>query len=131
MLAGYTLKRWLMLEVHGIDIGKRPPQKESFLHPNKPARNALYRAWIRSLPCVACGSMLNVEAAHTGPHGLTQKASDYTCIPLCHAHHRTGNDALDKIGREAFQRYFSLRIDDLVQELNWQWSECEFSMKNW
>jgi len=61
-----------------------------------------------------------VEAAHTGPHGVQQKASDYSCIPLCHAHHRTGNDALDKIGRLAFEQRFGLEIAAIIEILQIQ-----------
>lgn len=32
------------------------------------------------------------EAAHTGPHGLSQKASDYRTVPLCAYHHRIAKD---------------------------------------
>jgi hypothetical protein len=68
---------------------------------------------------------MGVEAAHTGPHGISQKASDYTCIPLCHEHHRTGNDALDKIGRETFQLRFQINISDLAADLNLLWSDAK------
>jgi hypothetical protein len=82
---------------------------------------ATCRAWIRSQPCPVCGAHSGVEAAHTGPHALGQKASDYSCIPLCHQHHRTGNEALHKIGRRAFQDRFSLDIDELIKLFNALW----------
>lgn len=49
-----------------------------------------YTAWIRSQPCAA--SLLSecdggVCAHHTGRKGLSQRAHDDTCIPLCHQHH--------------------------------------------
>lgn len=49
----------------------------------KPARDAAYRRWIKSLPCLACGRNWNVD-----PCAISQKASDYTCIPLCRDCHR-------------------------------------------
>ena len=42
----------------------------------KPARNPGYLQWIRTLPCSVCHTTRAVEAAHTGPHGLSQKSSD-------------------------------------------------------
>ncbi len=119
--SNYALRRWLAKEVLGRDLPRKPPEKASVLHPSKPARNARYRAWIGSLPCAACGTLQNVEAAHTGPHGFGEKASDYTCIPLCAEHHRTGPDALHKIGPERFQRRFSLDISQLVARLKKPW----------
>ncbi len=38
----------------------------------KPARNPAYLAWIRTQPCVVCGSTRWIEAAHTGPYGLAR-----------------------------------------------------------
>lgn len=70
---------------------------------NKPPRNRAYLAWIRSLPCLVCRTSRNVEASHVGPHGLAQKASDFKTVPLCAAHHRTGNASLHKLGRRGFE----------------------------
>ena len=86
--------------------------------------NELSLHWIRSLPCAACGSVFQIEAAHTGPHALNQKASDYTCIPLCAEHHRAGNDALDKVGRREFGQRFGLDVFALVSRLNRIWFEA-------
>ena len=49
------------------------------------------------------------------------KASDYSCIPLCVEHHRAGNDALDKIGRTAFEERLGLNIAALVNRFNQLW----------
>ena len=35
----------------------------------KPLRDPRYLAWIRTLPCVVCGSTRRIEASHTGPTG--------------------------------------------------------------
>lgn len=53
----------------------------------RPVRDSLYRAYIRTFPCCACGQNWWIEAAHTGPHALSKKASDTTCIPLCRKCH--------------------------------------------
>ena len=33
------------------------------------------------------------DAHHAGPRGLSQRAHDRTCIPLCRRHHREWHDA--------------------------------------
>ena len=62
----------------------------SILRPRdqKPVRDPEYRRYVRSHPCAACGKSWSVEACHTGPHGLGQKACDLTCIPLCRVQHQ-------------------------------------------
>jgi len=54
----------------------------------KPARDEAYRKWIKTRWCLACGRNWNIDPAHTGPHGPSQKASDYNCIPLCRECHQ-------------------------------------------
>jgi hypothetical protein len=116
----WELRRWLAREIVGKDIERKPPKRASALH-SPPERNAQYRTWVRSLPCAVCETTFGVEACHTGPHGLQQKASDYSCIPLCIEHHRGGNAALDKIGRVAFEAKFNLRIGGLIKQLHEAW----------
>ena len=53
----------------------------------KPERDREYLRFIKRLPCVACAKTWWVDACHTGPHGLGQKSSDYSAIPLCRVHH--------------------------------------------
>jgi hypothetical protein len=83
----------------------------------KPARNPRYLAFIRTLPCAVCGTRRNIEAAHTGPRGLGQKAPDTSAIPLCVKHHRTGSDSYHKLGRR-FAQYHRLDIQAIVRKLN-------------
>ena len=59
----------------------------------KPYRSARYLAWIRTLSCVVCQTDKYIEAAHTGPHGMNQKAPDTSAIPLCGKHHQLDNDS--------------------------------------
>jgi hypothetical protein len=86
--------------------------------PSKPVRNPEYLKFIRKLPCSACGSTRRIEAAHTGPHGMSQKASDLQCIPLCDRCH----PRFDADPRGEAQR---CRIDvpALVSKLNRFWFE--------
>ena len=84
----------------------------------KPIRNPQYLQWIRSLPCVVCRTTRAVEAAHTGPHGLGQKSSDLSAIPLCGRHHRTGDDSYHKLGPRKFAEVHQLNIRAIVARLS-------------
>lgn len=84
----------------------------------KPVRNSAYLRWIRSLPCSVCRTRWQVEAAHTGPHGMGQKSSDLSAIPLCARHHRTGNDSYHKLGPLKFADVHRLSIGEIVARLS-------------
>ena len=88
--------------------------------PGKPARDPRYLAWIRTLPYAVCGGQ--AEAAHTGPHGMGQKASDYSATPLCWRDHRWegGPGALHR-GVKAFEMAHGIDIKALVRRLNSAW----------
>lgn len=88
----------------------------------KPARDKKYLAWIRTLECIVC-NRLEVEAHHTGPHGMGQKASDYTCIPLCADHHTMGADAYHRIGRKRWEEMTGRAVAEIVERLNGRWRE--------
>lgn len=77
----------------------------------KPTRSPAYLAFIRTLPCLVpdCQARI-VEAAHFGPHGLSQKASDLDTGPLCNRHHRTGNDSLHRLGRRRFEQHHGVDL---------------------
>jgi hypothetical protein len=61
--------------------------------------------------------MGKVEAAHTGPHGMSQKSDDHTCIPLCEEHHREGKFSYHKLGRK-FWTHWGIDRQQLVRTLN-------------
>ncbi len=84
----------------------------------KPQRDSRYLAWIRTLPCVVCGCTRGIEASHTGPHGLGQKSSDFSAVPLCYRHHRTGKDSYHKLGPQKFAQTHDLDIPSIVRRLN-------------
>jgi hypothetical protein len=118
------LNRWLMQEVHGVDVGlqRKPPRSATSSLGQKPARDWKYRSWIRSLPCVGCGLDPAGEAAHTGSDGgMSQKASDYSCVPLCSDCHTLGPDAYHRIGKAAFEVRRNVRLAVNVNGLNWIW----------
>lgn len=37
------------------------------------------------------------QACHMGPHGISQKASDYTAIPMCASHHNEIGSVIQKL----------------------------------
>ena len=112
------LEQWLARQVLDRKIPRKPPARER----RGPARDAAYRAWIRGLPCVACGSTENVEAAHTGQDGgMSMKSSDYSCVPLCSDCHRHASNAYHVIGRDAFEQRHSLNLSRITAWLNEIW----------
>ena len=84
----------------------------------EPTRNPGYLHWIRTLPCSVCRTRRAVEAAHTGPHGLSQKSSDLSAIPLCGRHHRTGDDSYHKLGPRKFAEAHQLDLRGIVAGLS-------------
>ena len=82
-----------------------------------PARDKSYLIWIRTLPCVCCG-VRGAEAAHTGPRGLGQKASDYQAIPVCASHHRTGLWAYHGLSPVIWAAHWELDIPAIIAKLN-------------
>jgi hypothetical protein len=99
---------------------KAPPRVRA--RPRRgPDRDPAYLQWIRSLPCAICGANgARSEAAHTsvlGPRGLSQKASDYSAIPLCFGHHRGNADSYHALGERAFADKHAVDIPNLVRRL--------------
>ena len=86
-----------------------------------PERCADYLAWIRTLPCILCGTSAGVEAGHTnalGPRGLGQKASDFSAIPLCADHHRKLPSSYHRLGEERFSGAHRIYLSEVVAALN-------------
>ena len=77
-------------------------RSERIYTPSRPVRDAEYLRFIRGFPCACCDSRRGIEAAHMGPHGMGQKSSDLSAIPLCRMHHRTGPESYHKLGPIAF-----------------------------
>jgi hypothetical protein len=49
---------------------------------------------------------------------LGQKSSDYSAVPLCGAHHRSGRDSYHKLGPRRFSQRHNLDLTALVRLLN-------------
>jgi hypothetical protein len=63
------------------------PQPRPMYRAVKPVRNPEYTRFIKRLPCCNCLRTWNVDPAHTGAHGMGQKACDLKTIPLCRSCH--------------------------------------------
>lgn len=127
MLTGKRLRQYLAYTVldKEPEPERKPPVKAKRATPRRgPERNAAYLAWIRTLPCTACKREGRSEAAHTGTDGgMSQKASDYSCIPLCADCHTLGQDSYHRIGKVAFERRYRVKLSRLVARLNAEWRE--------
>src|SRR5437899_8847321 len=91
--------------------------------PMKPVRDPEYLRFIRGQPCCVCERTWGIEAAHTGPRGLGQKASDHSCIPLCWKHHRKGCDSYHILGRVRFSDVHGLEITVIILRLRSDYEE--------
>lgn len=107
---------------------RRDRRRVGALKGNKPVRDKSYRSWIASLNCIVPGcTSVNLhkwtaagawtEAAHTGPHGISQKASDYSCVPICHWHHLESRDSYHKLGERKFEAHHRISIKEIVKVL--------------
>jgi len=93
---------------------KRKSIRSPHLNPN---HQAAYRAWIRTLDCLVPLCVFRpVHAAHTGSDGgIALKASDWSCVPLCHFHHLEFYHAK---GKHEFEDHFGISFASEVERLN-------------
>lgn len=57
---------------------------------HKPTKaESQYMDTVARLGCCVCGGPAEIHHLLTGA-GMGQRADNYTCIPLCASHHRTG-----------------------------------------
>ncbi len=87
-----------------------------------PMRDPKYRAWLREQICCIYGPCrgadnlecvyLQTDPAHTGKvNGMSSKAADSTCAPLCRKHH----DEYDS-GRTKFEAKYRVDMKALAAE---------------
>jgi hypothetical protein len=123
MLTGKQLQVYL---AHTV-LGRKLPQRECIGPrpgpPRKgPARDEGYKEWIRTLACCACGVEGRSEAAHTGTDGgMSMKASDYSCIPLCPDCHTKAPGAYHRVAKRAFECSNGLSLAALVLQFKREW----------
>lgn len=99
---------------------RRERKRWSRVKGNRPDRDPAYLAFLRTLPCLLCvrGEQCTpTEAAHLGPHGISQKAPDYDAIPLCGGvHHREGRTSASVLGRR-FLEFHGIDHRSITQEM--------------
>ena len=94
---------------------RKPPAKER----RGPVRNAAYLRWIRTLPSLVSGRG-PCDACHTGTDGgMSQKASDLSCVPLTREEHQEYHQH----GKRAFERRYRVSFAREVKRLNAEWRE--------
>lgn len=75
---------------------------------------------VANLGCICCHLMgfpdtpAEIHHIRTG-QGMSQRASNYDVIPLCHTHHRTGDygTAIHK-GQKAFEKRYGTELELLA-----------------
>ena len=108
--------RWMVFE----ERVRRPPRRRAYYR--GPSRDDDYKAFIRRQSCCACGRTPS-EAAHTGRDGgMGQKASDYSCVPLCRSCHTAGGKSYHRIGRKEFEILYQIDFEIIVEGLFTEWS---------
>lgn len=80
-----------------------------------PFRSRKHQNWIRTLPCVVAGCRRKPEAAHIGPHGMSQKAPDTHVLPICNHHHM---ELHGPGGRRGFESKYGLSLLGIVGLIN-------------
>jgi len=98
---------------------KKVRRRIGALKGNKPLRDPAYLAWIRTLECLLCRhyhitQSWPTEAAHSGPHGVSQKAADDQALPLCRHCHQSGPGSYHAIGRKFFETHGLKPREELV-----------------
>jgi hypothetical protein len=91
-------------------------------------RDFAFMSWIKSQQCAVCEKLRlinfgSIYAHHAGAHGLSQKSSDRTCIPLCWRHHDRGSSqSIHTLGKR-FWVVYGLDRAALIAELNRRYDE--------
>jgi len=118
MFTEQQLRSYLAWAVHG----RKQPRRATSSTRRGPPRDEAYLEWIREMPCIGCGVEGRSEAAHTGTDGgMSMKASDYSCVPLCSGCHTQAPGAYHRVGKRVFEREQRLSFADIVARLNREW----------
>jgi hypothetical protein len=113
-----NLGRWLSSTIFGSKTLSPRRRRKPRRGPDKAES---YRVWIRQQASVVSGSTRYIEAAHTGPHGISQKSSGYTCIPLTHEEHME----LHRTGPAKFQAKYNIDFAIVIEALFTEWSDAQ------
>ena len=72
---------------------------------------------VAGIGCIVCRMQGNEESPAEIHHirhgqGMSQRASNYDAIPLCHGHHRTGGYGVAiHAGRKEFERLYGTEVE--------------------
>lgn len=109
------LRRHVRLEHGEVKLERRAKLPPRAKRPKRYAiegRDEAYKAWVRTQRCMVAEYLGDdrwcrgaVQAAHLGDRGMSQKAPDRTCGPLCEWHHL--RDQHDHAGNATFFRGFT------------------------
>lgn len=88
-------------------------------------------AWLRTQPCLVAAIVTHdphqrfvcwgvTEVHHDRKRGA--RATDAKTLPLCTAHHRTGPNSVQTLGRQGFEDYLGTPLDGEIA-----WYEAEFA----
>ncbi len=95
----------------------------------KPIQHPNYLRFVRGLPCAVSGRNWGIEAAHTGCHGLRQKASDLDAIPLAREFHTRGKYSYHVLGRVRFEQHHGVSVQKIIQETQLRAEACGISLE--
>ena len=79
-----------------------------------------YMGMVADLGCIVCHNQGNcdspAEIHHIGNGTMGKRSSNVDIIPLCHIHHRTGNNGIAvHAGRKSFEANFGTEQELLAQ----------------
>lgn len=91
--------------------GRKPYQKDPTIEDED------YKVWIRTEPCLVCGTRIGVEAAHAHNNGMSRKCHAKGIVPLCWQDHREGKNAHHKIPR-GFWAHHKIDLELAIEDYN-------------
>ncbi|WNJ81666.1 Ref family recombination enhancement nuclease [Cedecea neteri] len=78
---------------------------------------------VASLGCIVCRNLgfgetpAEIHHIRTG-QGVAQRADNYSCIPLCHPHHRNGGHGVAvHAGKQTWEKNFGTELE-LLEQVN-------------
>jgi hypothetical protein len=111
-----------MTKAYSVAISASPRSRKPIQHP-------AYLRFVRGLPCAVSGRNWGIEAAHTGGHGLKQKASDLDAIPLNQKFHTRGKYSYHVLGRVRFEQYHGVSVEAIITETQLRAVACGISLE--
>ncbi len=79
------------------------------------------REWVRSLPCLVCGSVPSKNAHVPSRSGMSRKGDARWVVPLCGVHHRTGKDSLHELNKDGFHAHHGIDLMHTAEIVDARW----------